>query len=402
MMRLDVVPGPWLLSGEGPELRHHRLVFGAVPNLTTADLADLAERNSVLGRGGAGFPFAIKLRTAAAGRALRRHIVVNLSEGEPASGKDAGLAMTSPHLVLDGAAMTAVALGVRRIDLVVPAETPMIEEALAKAIRERELAGESRRLRWRFHRAAAGFVSGEASAVTELVDGRVNLPVTSWAPTAVRGVNDQPTFLSNAESFAQVAALALAGDRVPGPAHEPGTRLLSINRGDRIQVREVVHGTPWTSVLSAEEIDGPVLIGGYHGQWAGPGDLEHATVSVASMKKLGLVLGAGVVIPLPPTTCALRYTARIVRYLAGESAGRCGPCVNGLPALAAAFGDLVDGVASGEVETLMDLVRGRGACSHPDGTARLVASACTTFADDVLAHRAGHCTRRAVLEWHSA
>lgn len=393
MTRLDVAPGPWLLSSPHPDLLTHRTRFGALPTLSAEQLADLADRHGVLGRGGAGFPFATKLRTAAAGRALRRHVVVNLSEGEPASAKDAGLIITAPHLVLDGAALVAAALGVRTVDVVVPIEAGYVEQAVTKAVRERTAAGGSARLRWRLHRAEARFVSGESSAVTELVDGRTNLPVTSWVPTGVKGVNGQPTFLANAESFAQVAALALAVDRVPGPADEPGTRLLSITRGGRIEVREVAHGTPWRAVLSPAELAGPVLIGGYHGQWAGPGALRDATVSAAAMKALGLSLGAGVVIPLPQAACPLTFTAQIVRYLAGQSAGRCGPCVNGLPALAEAFTDLVDGRVGPDVDVIAELVRGRGACAHPDGTVRLVTSACSTFTEEIQAHLARRCAR---------
>lgn len=391
-MEFDVQAGPWLLASPDPGLAWHRSRFGPLPRLGVEQLADLVDQHGVLGRGGAGFPFAVKLRSTASARALRRHVVVNLSEGEPASVKDAALVLTSPHLILDGAALTAAGLGVRTVHLVVPQEHAFVEHALVRAMAERAgAAGEDRRLRWKLHRAQARFVAGEASAVTELVDGRENLPVTSWLPTAVRGVNGQPTMLSNAESFAQVAAAVLDPGGVPGPVTEPGTRLLSLHRGNRIQVREVAHGTRWSAVLSEDELDGPVLVGGYHGQWAAPGVLRGATVSAASMRTLGLAMGAGVVLPLPARTCGLTLTARLVRYLAAQSAGRCGPCVNGLPALASAFSGLVAGGSGAEIDALSDLVRGRGACAHPDGTVRLVASACSVFADEIRAHRAGDC-----------
>ncbi|WP_431247885.1 hypothetical protein [Leifsonia xyli] len=43
---------------------------------------------------------------------------------------------------------------------------------------------------------------------------------------------------------------------------------------------------------------------------------------------------------------------------------------------------------------LSDLVVGRGACHHPDGTVRLIRSALQTFGRDVHAHADGRCTRR--------
>lgn len=401
-MRPLIAPGPWLLSTPEPTLAAHRRTFGQPPLLDLAALEALASASAVLGRGGAGFPFAVKLKAVAARRALRRHVVVNLSEGEPASAKDAALVSVSPHLVLDGAAIAARALGAKEIDIVVPSELGWVEAAVRHAISERTGAGEDKRTRWRLHRAAPRFVSGEASAVTELIDGRENLPVTSWVPSAERGVSGRPTLLSNGETFAQIAAVALAGDRVPGTEAEPGTRLLSLTRGDRIEVHEVAHGTPWSQVLTPAELQRPVLLGGYHGQWAGSGTLDELTVSASALRELGLGIGAGVVIPLPAQNCPLVFTARLVHYLAAQSAGRCGPCINGLPALAGAFTDLVEGRPGESVDQLLDLVRGRGACAHPDGTARLVVSACTAFADEVVAHRHGSCTVSPVAHLRSA
>jgi NADH:ubiquinone oxidoreductase subunit F (NADH-binding) len=85
-------------------------------------------------------------------------------------------------------------------------------------------------------------------------------------------------------------------------------------------------------------------------------------------------------------------TARITTYLAGQSARRCGPCFNGLPALA----DAVDAVAwerggTDRVERLQGMVTGRGACTHPDGTARMVGSMLAAFPEDVAAHARGAC-----------
>jgi NADH:ubiquinone oxidoreductase subunit F (NADH-binding) len=88
----------------------------------------------------------------------------------------------------------------------------------------------------------------------------------------------------------------------------------------------------------------------------------------------------------------LRATGEVVRYLARQSAGRCGPCLNGLPALATAFDSFVAGGAPLEpVERIVGLVAGRGACAHPDGTARLVRSTLAAFPDEVRAHTASTC-----------
>jgi NADH:ubiquinone oxidoreductase subunit F (NADH-binding) len=107
-------------------------------------------------------------------------------------------------------------------------------------------------------------------------------------------------------------------------------------------------------------------------------------------------VGAGVLAALPAGRCGLAETARVVRYLALESAGQCGPCFNGLPRMASAlaFLALVDGPRSAraDLERWTGLVEGRGACHHPDGTARLVRSALRVFAAEAGRHCQGQCT----------
>lgn len=101
-------------------------------------------------------------------------------------------------------------------------------------------------------------------------------------------------------------------------------------------------------------------------------------------------MGAGVIAVLPDWACGLRETERVVRFMASESAGQCGPCVFGLPAVADDLARLADG--KGDERTLQRLsarcrlVAGRGACRHPDGVSRLVSSALRVFEADLRAH----------------
>ena len=387
--------GPLLLSGaaEGPGLAAHRARWGTLPRATAADLAERAEAVGLGGRGGAGFPFATKLRTVAAG-GRRTAVVVNASEGEPASAKDAGLLLTAPHLVLDGVALAARALGVREAHVVLPGDRPQVAAALRAALAERD----DPRLRWHTATATPRFVAGQSRAVLELLAGRPNLPVTAWAPDAMAGLHGRPTLLSNAETYAHVAALALAGVASysrHGSCEEPGTTLLSVGVGAGVpHVHEVPLGSRMVDVLPPQAGGRPVLVGGFHGTWTSWETLATATVSPRSLAALGVPLGAGVVHVPAPGTCPLELTARIVSYLAGQSAGRCGPCANGLPALAQAVTAVTHGRpgAVDRVAELTGLVAGRGACAHPDGTVRLVRSALTTLHTEVGAHAHGWCT----------
>ena len=391
-----VVPGPRLLepAAGGPSLAAHRSRYGALDTVSLASLLALARDLDLRGRGGAGFPFATKLAAAARGR--RPLVVVNATEGEPLSAKDFALAVTAPHQVLDGAALTAMGLGTKEIHVVTSEDRPSAGWSLTDAIAERMDSGE--RLRWHTHVAAPGFVSGQARAVIELLSGRPGLPVTAWQPEAVHGYRGRPTLLSNAETFAQVAAvvrLGSTGYAQLGLPDEPGTALLSITDDTGTRVVEVATGTPWDDLLTAAQLTRPVLVGGFHGMWAAPGQLVQATVGRARLRAMGLALGAGVVVVPAAGDCPVATTAQIVGYLAGSSAGRCGPCLNGLPALSLSLDRLAS--SSGrpqDVDRLVELgrvIERRGACAHPDGTVRLVRSLLTACPDEVAAHSSGSC-----------
>jgi NADH:ubiquinone oxidoreductase subunit F (NADH-binding) len=401
---LVVAVGPRLLRGVAgsPSLEDHRRFWAAPTPVDAAELVSRTDRAAVRGRGGAGFPFSRKLSTAvAAGR--RRTVVVNAAEGEPGSAKDSALLLTAPHLVLDGAELVAGALAAPSVTVVVPAERRAVEESLRRAVGER-----SGDVGYDVLRTGGTFVGGQARAVVELAEGRQNLPVTAWAPEAVSGIKGRPTLLSNAETYAQVAALCALGvdDYLrEGLPAEPGTTLLTV-AGDSPGgvVLEVPFGVELARVLAycGYGGDGPVLIGGYHGSWLGVEQVQRRSISRADLAVSDASIGAGVILPLDPATCPVRITASIVEYLAAHSARRCGPCRNGLPALASSLAVLTGNgdpaapsgdpaQASARARELATLVTGRGACAHPDGTARLVTSLFRAFPEEVAAHEAGRC-----------
>ena len=396
--QIRIHPGPALLAGvhDGPSLGAHRQRYGPLPKIGIDPLVDLVTRAGLRGRGGAAFPFATKLRAATQGR--RPVVVVNLSEGEPASAKDSALALSRPHLVLDGAVATARALGAREVHLVLPGDRPATRRRMRQAVRERDDG-----VPLREHTADARFVAGQARAVVELMSGRPNLPVTAWAPEAINGHRGRPTLLSNAETWAQVGQLLLAGEaayRRLGTADEAGTTLLTFSRNGFLpEVREVAFGTPLRDALPSFAHGTAALVGGFHGAWATWETLSGVRVSVPGMAAVGLPLGAGVVHVPDPSGCPLAFTSAVVDYLAGQSAGRCGPCFNGLPALATNVRGILHGRdVTGRIDQLSQLVTRRGACAHPDGTVRLVRSMFTALHDEIAAHRRGSCLAASAAE----
>jgi NADH:ubiquinone oxidoreductase subunit F (NADH-binding)/ferredoxin len=377
------------------DLASHQEIFGLLPRVTAADLVSMAERVDLRGRGGAAFPFARKLqavmRSAAAGRSSSV-VLVNGCEGEPGSVKDTTLLLRSPYLVLGGAMLAARALRAREIVVSVAGNGGPVARSVAAAIK----AEPQLRRFGRVVEVPDRFVSGEGGALVNAVNGNAAVPPGRKRLASDSGVAGRPTLLSNAETFAQLAVLALLGPEryaAAGTADEPGTLLLTVGgNAVRPAVVEVPAGTPLGTVLDMCQArpGGGVLVGGYHGKWLPVQTAYGVPVSRAGLEAAGGALGAGVVLPLGEGTCPLGEVARIARYLAAESSGQCGPCKLGLPGLARALSMLADG--SGGMEALEGArrtaaaVRGRGACHHPDGTARFVLSALDVFADDLAAH----------------
>lgn len=375
------------------DLDEHRRLYRPPTVTSLHELIALAESVDLRGRGGAAFPFARKLN-AVASTALDRGsetvVLVNGTEGEPASGKDKVLLTRTPHLVLGGAVLAARALNAREIVVGVTDDGAVVR-SLREAVSEADLTDYVRIVV-----LPERFITGEGGALVRGVNGEVPIPPGRKVRASDSGVDGLPTLLSNAETFAQLAVLAEIGAdgyRKAGTATEPGTILLTVTGPGRVQtVVETPSGTPLIDVLRAcgAGIGQGVLTGGYHGGWLGPADAFAVRLTRESMRLAGTALGAGIIVPLEEGVCPLGEIARVARYLGGESAGQCGPCRLGLPALGRAFTALATGRAGKDALAKLQegggIVRGRGACLHPDGTARFLLSALEVFSDDVGVH----------------
>ena len=386
-----------LFAAPGPSLTQHYARFGPLPAPAHADeLIGVLDEAGLRGRGGAGFPTGRKM-AAITGR--RPVVIANGAEGEPASDKDAVLMQHAPHLVLDGLAAVAAALGSRESHLYAGASTLL---AIRHALQECQAA------RWggptvHLSEAPETFIAGEESAVINRIAGRAAVPVDRVVPVTDSGLRGRPTLVHNVETLAHVALIARYGPRwfrsIGTPA-EPGTMLVTLSGTATPGVLEVPLGIPLAHLLRDHtDLDAPdvraVLLGGFHGAWI-PGALTaQASLSRESLNPLGATPGAGVVHVLGTAECGLRRSADIATYLAQQSAGQCGPCLNGLPALAETLMQLAyrrpQPNTVREATRLLALVDKRGACKHPDGTARFIRSALHTFAQDIVLHLRGGC-----------
>ena len=398
-----------LIAGGQPlSLTEHIGRYGPVPGLATpAELISEVERSGLTGRGGAAFPAGRKLRTVAesrrrarAGRAGSAVVVANGSESEPASSKDAVLLTLAPHLVLDGIALCAEAVGADRAYLCAGHDAST--RALAAALADRDQAGLDR-IRVQLTATSDGYLSGQETALISVLNGGAPLPTFVPPRPAEKGAHRRPTLVLNVETLAHIGLIARFGAqwfRCVGAPDAPGSALVTVSGSvDRPGVREIPLGTALGEVLHRSGLSRPaqaVLTGGYFGTWLPLPAASDVPVSEPGLRSAGGALGAGVLAVLPQAACGLAETARITGFLASQSAGQCGPCRHGMPALAEAMHYIAFGRPGrdviGWVQQLAGLLPHRGACHLPDGAAGLAASAFRVFAADLAAHaRSGPC-----------
>ncbi len=419
-------------------LSEHLALHGELPTFgsrgrfrrdTASGLIDEVERAGLLGRGGAGFPTAAKLRAVAEAQrsapgGARPIVVVNGAEGEPASAKDRTLLRSLPHLVIDGALLAAAAVGAREVLLGVCELSPSALDAVARALDERGDTGRGWRVgavHTQLRPVPNRYVAGHESALVHHLSGGPALPTFTPPRPFEQGVRGRATLVCNVETLAHLALIARHGAgwfRELGTSEQPGSALVTL-AGSVAQpgVYEIEHGSPLVALLDAADgLTAPpraVLLGGYSGTFLDGSRLREVTLSDRHLSPFGASLGAGVVVVLSDDACPVAELARLTRWLASQSARQCGPCVFGLDAIASVFGRLTGGAGnplgrsdgraeahrgvlargSGErdavdrrLRSLAGLVRGRGACSHPDGVARLVTSALEVFGRELSDH----------------
>jgi NADH:ubiquinone oxidoreductase subunit F (NADH-binding) len=387
----------WAETGRPADLAAHRARYGPVPLARdAASVVREVEEAGLRGRGGAGFPTGRKLAAVAAARG-RPVVLANGCEGDPTSSKDAVLLRLAPHLVLDGIVLAAHAVGAREAVLCVHAGSP-VRDAVAAAVRER--TGDP--VRVRVVEVARRYLTGQETALVNALNTGDPRPTVSPPRPAQRGLDGRPTLVDNVETLAHLALVVRLGAewfRRAGTPDSPGTTLVTV--GGAVAgpgVYEVEHGAPLGHVLDLAggllEPPAALQVGGLAGTWLPPRAVA-LPLARRAFDDVGAALGLSAVYAVPQRACGLAETARVLAFAAAESARQCGPCMFGLPAVALdaaalAWGTGADARAAlDRLERRLGLLAGRGACAHPDGTARFAASALRLFAADVAAHVAG-------------
>ena len=396
------LPGlePRLLAEQREDLAAYRRL-GGYRSLADADeLLDEVKSSGLVGRGGAAFPLAVKLRAVRDnGRIAGGTVVVaNGEEGEPASIKDRWLLRNRPHLILDGLRLAAAIVGADRAYVYVsdPESAHSVEAALGE-LGPDALGGVTVGM----STVAPGYVAGEETAAVRAINGGPAKPTDKPPRPFEAGVDERPTLVSNVETLANLPYLQAHGAtafRSQGTSLSPGTFLATITGAGRPPVLyELPHGMPFTELLALhgvplDQVRG-ALMGGYFAGLLDRTVLE-TTLDHETMRRLGSGLGCGA-ISVITDDCPVAVAASVLAYFDRENAGQCGSCFNGTAAMAAAAGALRDGAATAEdVERLRRwsvLLRGRGACATLDAATNVAASLLGQFPGEVTTHLDGTC-----------
>jgi NADH:ubiquinone oxidoreductase subunit F (NADH-binding) len=383
---------PRLLSSDGVDYR---------PLDDPDRLLDEVDRSGLLGRGGAAFPLAVKLRAVRDnGRRARGAVVIaNGEEGEPASIKDRWLLRNRPHLVLDGLRLAARIVEAQQTFVYVsdPTAARAVRSALAD-LGDGALDG----LTVDVLTVEPTYVAGEETAAVRVLNGGPAKPTDKPPRPFEEGVSGLPTLVSNVETLANLPFLHRHGAeafRQHGTSTSPGTFLATITGAGRPPaLYEIPHGVAFTDLLEvhgvpADQVSG-VLMGGYFAGLVNR-DMLDATLDHESLRRLNSGLGCGAIAILTQD-CPVAVAASVMAYYDRENAGQCGACFNGTAAMSAVTEALRDGLATAEdlarLERWSVVLRGRGACATLDGATNVAASLLAQFPQLVASHMDNGCT----------
>lgn len=353
--------------------------------MSLVDLLDLA---GLTGRGGAAFKTAIKIGAAQANGA---ELIVNVCDGEIGAAKDAWVVEHKLEELLYG------------VDQVTRREVRFATHRGSAAARRLRAA------RLNVLEVPDRYVSSEESAIVAFANGDLARPIAKRRPIAfggalTSGTPTPPTVVLNAETVWRIAQISAFGPewfRTFGTPAEPGPRLISVNGAvGRPGVVEGAAGLTLREIVARAggPVDrvGSVNVSGLSGGWMTGGEAAAATWSNATLVKFGLSTGAGILHIFDTATCPLSVARTWLIYARGETAGQCGPCLFGVPAVVDGLLAIIDGrpTPNSHPTVLTDRLnelRGRGACRFPDGIGAFITSVRRTFGKLLEQHAHGSC-----------
>jgi NADH-quinone oxidoreductase subunit F len=386
------------LDGDNWRLKDYekRGGYGALRKILTEKIppdAVIAEvkKSALRGRGGAGFPTGLKWSFMPRTFPGQKYLVCNSDEGEPGTFKDRDILRYNPHIVIEGMAIAAYAMGItvgyNYIHGEIWAEYQRFQEALDEAFAAGCLGKNVMGSEFSFHLHAAhgygAYICGEETALLESLEGKKGQPRFKPPFPASYGLYGKPTTINNTETFAAVPFIINQGGDAflsIGKPNNGGTKIFSVS-GDveRPGNYEVPLGTPFAKLL---ELAGGMrggrkikaVIPGGSSMPVLPGDVMMATdMDYDSIAKAGSMLGSGAVIVMDETRCMVKCLERLSYFYYEESCGQCTPCREGTGWLYRVVHRIETGKGRPEdldlLNSIADNIQGRTICALGDAAA---------------------------------
>jgi NADH-quinone oxidoreductase subunit F len=405
---------PEVVSLEGYEAKQGYAGLRAALAMSDAEIVETVKASGLRGRGGAGFPTGMKWGFVPRDTGKPTYVVVNFDESEPGTCNNRQLVEREPHRLLEGAVISALAIGCETAFIYVRGEylwqgtilQRAVDEAYAGGHLGSDVLGSGKRVDVVLHRGAGAYICGEETALLNSLEGFRGQPRLRPPFPAVEGLYASPTVINNPETLMNVPdILAFGGDwfRSVGPEKSPGTKMFTVSgKVERPGNYEVPMGTPFRVLL--EDLAGGVLDGRALKAWTPGGSstpmltAEHIDVALdyESIAAAGSLLGTGAVMVMDETDCVVEAAERMVRFYAHESCGKCTPCREGtwwatrvLERIEAGHG------RDDDLPLMTEMGRNimfKAFCALADGAASVINSSLKHFADEYEAHvREGRC-----------
>jgi NADH-quinone oxidoreductase subunit F len=360
---------------------------GMTPEQVIAEVKGSALR----GRGGAGFPTGLKWSFMPAKAPIQKYLVCNSDEGEPGTCKDRDILRFNPHIVIEGMAIAAYAMGITvgynyihgEIFDVYERFEEALEEARAAGLLGQNILGSSFSFQLHGHHGFGAYICGEETALLESLEGKKGQPRFKPPFPASFGLYGRPTTINNTETFAAVPWIINHGGQAyleVGKPNNGGTKIFSIS-GDveRPGNYEIPMGTPFATLLelAGGMRDGRKLkavIPGGSSMPVLPADIMMQTnMDYDSIAKAGSMLGSGAVIVMDETRCMVKSLLRLSYFYMHESCGQCTPCREGTGWLWRVVDRIEHGKGRPEdldlLNSVSDNIQGRTICALGDAAA---------------------------------
>jgi NADH-quinone oxidoreductase subunit F len=366
------------------------------------------KKSALRGRGGAGFPTGLKWSFMPRSYTGQKYLVCNSDEGEPGTFKDRDILRYNPHIVIEGMAIGAYAMGIGTGYNYIHGEIWDVYERFEEALREayaagylgRDILGSGFRFDLYAHHGWGAYICGEETALLESLEGKKGLPRFKPPFPASYGLYGKPTTINNTETFAAVPWIVLNGGDAfleLGRPNNGGTKIFSVSGHVRRPGNyEVKLGTRFSALLemAGGMRDGRKLkacIPGGSSMPVLPGDLMLQTdMDYDSIAKAGSMLGSGAVICMDESTCMVRALLRLACFYFEESCGQCTPCREGTGWLYRVLERIEHGKGRPEdldlLNSVADNIQGRTICALGDAAAMPVRAFIKHFRDEFAYH----------------